>query len=645
MKRIVVPVKHSADSSNIPENAWDLESGTLIRSRLSLSMSSLDEKALFLAGKISKQCGAEIIAVSMGPPSAEETCRRAIALGADKAVLLSDPSFSGSDTLATAMTLAKAVRHILSEKELRETLFICGMQSPDGDTAQVPMQLAVLLGIPVLPYVYGIDFGEKGEILFESLDRRGRAKWTLKNLPALLTVASLSHSDTDFISVERAILASSATIQHLTNRDLELNKTQTGLSGSWTRVSKIFSSNKNGRLGKKISFEVPEQREMLRGFMGELMDFIKKGGSGIGDLKMSEETNSASKSDDAYYSGPFACILERGDSGIIDNSGIELLSKAKTLAMELGEQCVAILCGAPPSGEEISMISISGADRLVHLNANSCKPIAKIVEHLRPQALLIPGTMSGRVLAPMLAAELNAGLSADCTALRIGDFEHSTSSGKKVFSKILIQTRPALGGHIMAEIVSLRGKENNSPQMASVRGGIFKTHKFEPRNIIVEKAPFTSDGEPHGFLKITSIPAPEDSESATDIASCEILVSVGLGIANRQGIANFAVPLADATSSAWGLKTGISASRAAVEAGLLGQKAQVGQTGRTVSPKIYFALGISGAIQHCVGIEKAGRIIAINKDENSPIANFADYFIKGDISSVVPELIRILRIQ
>ena len=321
-------------------------------------------------------------------------------------------------------------------------------------------------------------------------------------------------------------------------------------------------------------------------------------------------------------------VIVQTDGRQIRQVSLELLGCARRLAVSLGCPVTALTCptdGIGRSGNDLDdgsrTLIAHGADHVIIMD--SCPPendaamasiAADIIRERKPEILLIGATVFGRALAPRIAAKLKTGLTADCTALEI-----DTETG------MLIQTRPAFGGNLMASILC----PNRRPQMATVRPGVMQ--KIAPiadaKAEIIEYNPgFTPNDN---YVEILDIV--KSVSETVDIMDAKILVSGGRGVGSPE---NFKI-LEDLAEALGGE---VSCSRAVVDNGWKPKDLQVGQTGKTVRPQIYFAIGISGAIQHVAGMEESDVIVAINKDESAPIFDVADYGLVGDLNKIVPKL-------
>lgn len=317
----------------------------------------------------------------------------------------------------------------------------------------------------------------------------------------------------------------------------------------------------------------------------------------------------------------------------LSSIAFELLGKATELAKDLDEKVVAVLIGSGV-GSLADELAEYGADRVIVVDDPELKEyrtepythaMASVIEKYKPEIMLIGATAIGRDLAPRLAARVATGLTADCTKLDIGDYPLTPIEGQEQLHRQLLMTRPAFGGNTIATIAC----PYNRPQMSTVRPGVMQ--KLQPvkgrKAEVIEFNPgFTPN---HNYVEIMEVV--KAVATTANIQDAKILVSGGRGVGSPE---NFKI-LDDLAEAIGGT---VSCSRAVVDAGWKPKDLQVGQTGKTVRPKVYFAIGISGAIQHVAGMEESDLIIAINKDEDAPIFSVADYGIVGDLNKIVPQL-------
>ena len=327
-------------------------------------------------------------------------------------------------------------------------------------------------------------------------------------------------------------------------------------------------------------------------------------------------------------------IFAQQVDGKLSPIALELLGKARDLANDLDDKTVtAVLIGYQVGGL-VDELAAYGADRVVVIDDPELKDyrtepytqaLSGFIDEFKPEIVLVGATAIGRDLGPRTSARVETGLTADCTKLEIGDFPLNPVPGKEQKHQQLLMTRPAFGGNTIATIAC----PNNRPQMATVRPGVMQ--KITPiegakAEVINWIAPLEKN---NCYVEIEEV-VKEVSEVA-DIAEAKILVSGGRGVGSAE---NFKL-LEDLAEVLGGT---VACSRAVVDNGWLPKELQVGQTGKTVRPHVYFAIGISGAIQHVAGMEESDIIVAINKDENAPIFDVADYGIVGDLNKIVPAL-------
>ncbi len=332
------------------------------------------------------------------------------------------------------------------------------------------------------------------------------------------------------------------------------------------------------------------------------------------------------------YKGVF--IYAQQVDNELSSIAFELIGKAKELASDLGTEVTAVLLGSNVKGltDELGEY---GADKVIvvddpALETYRTEPYAQaltaVINEFKPEIMLVGATAIGRDLGPTVSARVQTGLTADCTVLEIGDFPLNPIPGKEQKHNQLLMTRPAFGGNTIATIAC----PDNRPQMATVRPGVMqKLPKEAGRK--AEVIDFDAKLEENNrYVEILNIV--KAVGNVENIMDAKVLVSGGRGVGSAE---NFEMLKELAACFNGGM---VSCSRAAVENGWLAPDYQVGQTGKTVRPQIYFAIGISGAIQHVAGMEEADLIIAINKDEDAPIFDVADYGLVGDLNKIVPQL-------
>ena len=331
------------------------------------------------------------------------------------------------------------------------------------------------------------------------------------------------------------------------------------------------------------------------------------------------------------YKGVF--VFAQQVDNVISNIAYELIGKGKELAKDLGVEVTAVLVGSDVKGLA-DQLAEYGAGKVIVVDDPELKEyrtepythaIASVIKEFKPEIFLIGATAIGRDLGPRVCARIHTGLTADCTKLDIGDFPMNPVPGRETKHNQLLMTRPAFGGNTIATIAC----PDFRPQMATVRPGVMQKAPKEAgkKAVVTEFNPgFTKNNKYVDILEVVKAVS-----NTVDIMDAKILVSGGRGVGSPE---NFKI-LDDLAEAIGGT---VSCSRAVVDAGWKPKDLQVGQTGKTVRPNVYFAIGISGAIQHLAGMEESDIIVAINKDESAPIFDVADYGVVGDLNKIVPML-------
>jgi electron transfer flavoprotein alpha subunit len=696
MTDYIVLLKQVPDVSQITDNAFDPETGNLIRTRLPSVINELDSEALAFANLMRRQKGGEgrIICLTMGPPMAKDVLVYGLSRAADDAVLLTDRALGGADTWATANPLAGAIRRIAAEKlgGSEDYFIVSGMQSVDGDTAQVPGQVAEELGVPVVAYATGVEYNE-GRFEFKRIISGGSEVVATKRVPAVVTVAKYEY--TLYESFSGARRARELEVSQWSANDVEAK--YTGVKGSKTRVIRVFPPGKTTRECRKVNdggelaellgecltdrgagedkadsgkdvnvgerdYVSPSERVSLldRSFEGterDREDYTKLGSElrylnitqarkideeVISKILASETVNFHEKAlrdmvegykcERLSYDGDVWVVAEHED-GRCSEATFELLGKARRLGESLGKRVGVCIAGDDVAGMSDELIACGADDVYVieHPLLERFDPwsyrkvISEAIQSYSPQICLFAATAQGRVLAPMVSYRCGCGLTADCTGLAIRDISRKGVIGA------LFQTRPALGGNIMATIIT----KDSSCQMATARPGVMK--RLSPdanrRGEVIKVEADLSEAD----LSVDLISATKGS-GGVDF-SADVIVSGGKGMHDRDTFERLTGSLCNSISERFGVNVIRGATRAAVEQGFIERAHQVGQTGTAVGPRLYVALGISGAIQHMIGVASSEKIIAINSDPEAPIFRQCDYYIVGSVEKIVPEIV------
>jgi electron transfer flavoprotein alpha subunit len=623
--RIIVPIKQ------VPETGkarMDEATGTIRREGVESIVNPLDLYAIETALRLRERCGGTVTALSMGPASAQAALREAVAMGADDAVLLSHRDFAGSDTWATAYALSQAVRRLAAFD-----LIVCGERATDGDTGQVGPALAAFLDLPPLTYVSAIEDLSDGRVRARRLVENGY-EVVSSSLPCLLTVVK-EVAQPRLPTLRGKRRARTIDLPVWGPDDIGAERDRIGLNGSPTRVVKI-SRPKVARAGQRLVVRKPEDlSRTLDGILRFLTDARPEKGIFLVSVQQAPAAGQDPRPEkrSVPFSGgqtlcPAVLFLAEQSRGGIEPVSFELCRWGRALADELGGQLAAVVMGEPFAEDELQSLIRRGAD---HVHAIEHRALARflpepaqralvdLVERERPEVLLAAATTTGRTLMPYAAARLAVGLTADCTELTI-DPENGD----------LLQTRPAIGGNILATIRSSRRR----PQMATVRPHAIAPAPDDPR-----RTGAISRWRPSDDLmtsRVTCEDLFQQADAGANLRDAQVVVSAGRGIGTERNL-GLVRDLAAALGAA------VGASREVVDRGWLPYPHQVGLSGKTIRPRLYVALGISGAIQHLAGMQTAERILAVNIDEHAPIFQVADLGIVGDLFQIVPALIERLK--
>jgi electron transfer flavoprotein alpha subunit len=690
MSHYIVLVKQVPDVSQITHNAFDPVTGNLIRTRLPSVINELDAQALAFAHRMRQLAGddrAKIIALSMGPPMAAEVLRYGLNRCADTAILLTDRSLGGADTWATANPLAHAIRKIVRDMfdNSPDYYIVSGMQSVDGDTAQVPAQIAEELNIPCIPYATQAEYID-GRFIFTRIISGGNQLVRTRSKPCVITVAKY----------EFPLFASFAAARKTNKTGLiqwsaaDVNAAVVGVAGSKTRVIRVFPPGKTNRKCQQVN-SVEELTAILKEKFAQTKEKDKTSGNGEKKYilpasrkdpfdrsyemtdKESEDYIALSKqlhemaidphleinvtAQDKILESPGITFHKKAledmlagyehkqptysgdvwvcaeiEHGAIHPSTFELIGKSRELADSLTVRCGVILAGSQVKSLANELIA-AGADDVYVIEHpllaefdpfSYRKAIAEVVAKYKPQIVLYGATPAGRVLAPMVSYRIGCGLTADCTGLDIRD------SSRKGQIAILLQTRPALGGNVMAAICT----KDSTCQMATARPGVMRRLAADPGrtgNIIEHPIELTEADLSLDIIRTEHATGKVHFES-------DVIISGGKGMQNRDNYDRLLTNLCDAIRSRFNIAVEKGASRSAVEQDFAQRIYQVGQTGTAVGPKVYIAIGISGAIQHMIGVANTETIVAINTDPHAPIFHQCDYYIIGNAEKIVPQL-------
>jgi len=579
----------------------------------------------------------KLIVCSMGPPSFKQSLKKALEVGYDEAYLLSDRRLGGSDTFATSYALSKLIKYLGFTDKRDDFIILTGRQTSDGDTAHVPSQVAENMQISQASFTDSIELIKK-EITAKKIIEGGHQILKLQ-LPTLISFTPTA-TPLRRPSLKNTIKARQKEINILNIDNIGIDANRVGLRGSPTIVSKVRT--------------IKSQKEPVKMAKGESL--IELVNSLIVDIKSQKEKKSQDKQqksvknkekieedfedykiidfrDGARGVLTWAEVIE----GKISRTSLEILTPAKELVRDLedGSNIKTVLIGKDVSNLADELIE-HGSDEVIVienelLSEYQVLPFATIFEQIikqeNPEIVIFPASIAGRELAPRVGVKTKGGVTADCTELKIG--KDINRKLKRILTPLLEAIRPTYGDSKLATIIGFQ-----TPQIATVRGGTFKkpTPNYNRNRKIKSFTPNLSHKE--FITKI--VETVRGKNSLDELFKADIVVGGGRGA--REDELKLIKDLAKALK-AQGVRATWAVSRAVVDEKLAPYERQVGQTGKTIRPKVYIAVGISGAIQHIAGIKDSKTIIAINKKANEPIFKYADFGVVGEYRDILPLLI------
>ncbi len=601
--KIIVAIKQVP---YVDQLKFDQDSKRIIREGVESEINPFDKRALTAAIQLKRQFEVEVIALTMGPPAAKEALVEALAMGADRAVHLLGREFAGADTLATARALAFACQKIGYD------LILCGKYSTDAETAQVPPMLAEWLDLPQITGVTALELAADQKSLTATREMDDGFETFTGPLPIVLTAAERLAKP---LKVAPGDLAKGRAkpIEVMSAADLANDPSIFGLAGSPTYVEQIYSIE-------------PTRQHIIHLVHSDDVDQIA--GEVARDLQAQgiflpaepreavlPRASASPRSREAIW------VVAELVEGKLRPVTFELLGRSIELAGRLGGDVAALLIG-PNAGEHVKALAAFGADRVYVADAPElalystepfCAIVADAIRAHSPYAVLVPSTANGRDLAPRVAARLNIGLTGDCIGLEVD------AEGR------LVQIKPAFGGNIVAPILT-----KTRPAMATVRPGMLAAGLPDwTRTAVVETLPVES--LPASRMQLVRREVNTDVGIALDRAT--VIIGVGTGVGGPEKL-----PVVQELAVA--LNAPIGGTRKVVDAGWLPRQVQIGLTGRSISPRLYIAIGISGKFNHIVGIQRSGLILAINNNPDAEMFRHADYGMIGDWAQIVPALTR-----
>ena len=589
---------------------------------------------------------AKLIVCSMGPPSFDGSLKKALSMGYDEAYLLSDRRLGGSDTYATGLAIATMLKHLGFTKESKDPfVIVAGRQTSDGDTAHVPSQVAENMGIPQATFIETAQ-SKDGNIVAKRIIEGGYQMMKLPMPCALSLTPTGIHPRRATLS--GAIKARNSEVTMFNIDDIGLSTDFIGLgtpgeSGSPTIVSKVATIKSERAPAKMASGH--DEKELISNFLNNF-------DAGKNTLETTEKKKKKAKKRDESLR---VIDFRKGAKGIltwaevvkgqISRPSLELLTPARDLANSLGNdtKVTTLIIGKNIGGLVEELISY-GADEVIVVDDDRleeyrilpfAETFAQVIKKNNYEIALFAATTAGRELAPRIGVKTDSGVTADCTELLIGEHAHRNKETKErvIYAPILESRRPTYGESKLATIIGFV-----CPQISTARAGTFEVpQKDESREGKISDFKPTLEAEEFVTEIIETVIGEGGMQGLFD---ADIIVSGGRGTTSdgMQMVKDLASALQDQ-----GINAEWAASRVMVDEGVSEYARQVGQTGKTVRPKVYVSVGISGAIQHIAGMKESDTIVSIDSNPKATIFQNSDFGIVGTYEDVVPELIEKVR--
>ncbi|HUX95072.1 MAG TPA: FAD-binding protein [Bacteroidales bacterium] len=576
---------------------------------------------------------ARLIVCSMGPKSFENALRTAISMGYDEAFLLSDRKLGGSDTYATGVAISTMLKHLGFHKDSKDPFIIlAGRQTSDGDTAHVPSQVAESIGIPQATFVESLKADGTGNVIAKRIIEGGYQMMKLP-IPCVisLTPTGIPPRKPSLIG---AIKARNLEITTFGIEDIGLGTEKIGINGSPTIVAKVVNivSERPPVIMSEGQNEVSLVDSLIANFKKGRNVMEKK------EKAAKQEIERPDFPEKDFRNGARGIITwAEVTNGKISRPSIELLTPARNLANHLGNgtKVMTLIIGKNIQSLAQTMIE-HGSDEVIVVENDKLEEylvlpfssiFAQVIKERKPEIALFAATTSGRELAPRIGMKTNSGVTADCTGLEIG--EYVDKKEKVIYRPILESRRPTYGESKLATILGFV-----CPQVSTARAGTFEVPKrvVGRQGIVSSFTPVLKDDD----FVVEIIKTVRGEGGLQNLFDADIIISGGRGTTSDN------LSLIQALAEAL-IKQGVNAewacSRPVVDEGVAEYARQIGQTGKTIRPKIYIAVGVSGAIQHLAGMKESETIIAIDHNPKAHIFHNADFGILGEYSDIIPELI------
>ena len=576
---------------------------------------------------------ARLVVCSMGPKSFENALRKAISMGYDDAYLLSDRKLGGSDTYATGLALSTMLKHLGFTKNSKDPFIIlAGRQTSDGDTAHVPSQVAESIGIPQATFVESVKADGHGNVIAKRIIEGGFQILKLP-MPCVISMTPTGIPPRKS-SLSGAIKARALNITTFGIDDIGLGTEKIGLNGSPTIVVKVVNIGSE-RPPIKMS-EGHNEKSLVDSFIAN----FKSGGNTLGekDKEEKKETERPDFPEKDFRNGSRGILTwAEITNDKISRPSLELLTPARKLATSLGNDTRVMTLVLGKNVKHFARTLIEhGSDEVILVENDRLEEymvmpfasvFAQVIKERKPEIALFAATTSGRELAPRIGMKTDSGVTADCTGLEIG--EYIDKKEKAIYTPILESRRPTYGESKLATILGFV-----CPQISTARAGTFEIPKLMEgrQGAISEFKPVLDEKD-----FVAEILQTERGEGGMqNLFDADIVVSGGRGttVDNLKLVKELTEALRNK-----GIKAEWASSRPVVDDGIVEYARQIGQTGKTIRPKVYIAVGVSGAIQHLAGMKESDKIIAIDHNPKANIFRNADFGIVGEYTDILPELI------
>jgi len=576
---------------------------------------------------------ARLIVCSMGPGSFDVALRTAISMGYDEAYLLSDRKLGGSDTYATGLAIATMLKHLGFSKDSKEPyIILAGRQTSDGDTAHVPSQVAENIGIPQATFVESVKSDGSGNVVAKRIIEGGYQMMKLP-MPCVISLTPTGIPPRK-PSLSGAIKARNLKITTFGIDDIGLGTEKIGINGSPTIVAKVINI-----VSERPPITMSEGHNEAS-LVDSLIANLKKGGNVLikKETEAKKDTERPDFPEKDFRDGASGILTwAEVTNGNVSRPSLELLTPARNLAKQLGEGTKVMTLMIGKNVQHLAQTLIEhGSDEVIVVEDDKLEeylvlPFSSIFEQVikvrKPEIALFAATTSGRELAPRIGMKTDSGVTADCTGLEIG--EYVDKKEKVIYTPILESRRPTYGESKLATILGFV-----CPQISTARAGTFEVPErvVGRQGIVSSFKPVLNDND----FVVEILKTVRGGGGLQNLFEADIIISGGRGTTNDN--LGLIKALAEALK-AQGVNAEWSCSRPVVDEGVAEYARQVGQTGKTIRPKVYIAVGISGAIQHIAGMKESERIIAIDHNPKANIFHNADFGILGEYQDILPELI------